>query len=150
LEALIDGFSVQFQHELEGLYCTPGFMLQQVAAVALGGGIGATLRYLTSEWVSNDGFPWATLTVNIVGSFLMGAVAIGLAEQAISKDVALLLGTGLLGGLTTMSAFSVETIHLIENQQTGLALGYVGVTMLLCPLVALLGWKFTESVLSST
>jgi fluoride ion exporter CrcB/FEX len=49
-----------------------------------------------------------------------------------------------------MSAFSVETIHLIENQQTGLALGYVGVTMLLCPLVALLGWKFTESVLSST
>jgi CrcB protein len=116
----------------------------------LGGGIGATLRYLTSEWVSNDGFPWATLTVNIVGSFLMGAVAIGLAEQAISKDVALLLGTGLLGGLTTMSAFSVETIHLIENQQTGLALGYVGVTMLLCPLVALLGWKFTESVLSST
>ena len=56
-------------------------MLQQVAMVALGGGIGATLRYLTSEWISSDGFPMATLTVNLVGSFLMGAVAIGLAEQ---------------------------------------------------------------------
>ena len=125
-------------------------MLQQVAMVALGGGIGAALRYLTSEWVSNDGLPWATLAVNIVGSFLMGAVAIGLAEQVISKDLALLLGTGLLGGLTTMSAFSLETIQMIENQQTTFALGYVGTTLLLCPLVALLGWKLSESVLSST
>ena len=125
-------------------------MLQQVAMVAVGGGMGAALRYLTSEWVSSDGFPWATLAVNIVGSFLMGAVAIGLAEQIISKDLALLLGTGLLGGLTTMSAFSVETIQLMENQQTGLALSYVGTTMLLCPLVALLGWKLSGAVLSST
>ena len=125
-------------------------MLQQVAMVAVGGGMGAALRYLTSEWVSSDGFPWATLAVNIVGSFLMGAVAIGLAEQVISKDLALLLGTGLLGGLTTMSAFSVETIQLMENQQTGLALSYIGTTMLLCPLVALLGWKLSGAVLSST
>ena len=51
-------------------------MFQQVLMVALGGGIGAALRYLTSEWVSNDGFPWATLCVNLVGSFLMGAVAL--------------------------------------------------------------------------
>ena len=122
-------------------------MLQQVLMVALGGGIGAALRYLTSECVSNDGFPWATLCVNLVGSFLMGAVAIGLAEQVISKDMALLLGTGLLGGLTTMSAFSIETIQLIEDQQTGLAAGYVGLTMLLCPLLALLGWKFSETIL---
>ena len=125
-------------------------MLQQVAMVAIGGGVGATLRYLTSEWVSNDGFPYATLTVNLVGSFLMGAVAIALAEQVISKDLALLLGTGLLGGLTTMSAFSVETITLIENQQTGLAVGYVSLTMLLSPLLALLGWKLSETILTST
>ena len=85
-------------------------------------------------------FPWATLAVNIVGSFLMGALAVGLAEQVISKDLALLLGTGLLGGLTTMSAFSVETIQLLEENQTGLAVGYVSITMLLCPLVAF-GWK---------
>ena len=90
-------------------------MLQQVAMVALGGGIGATLRYLTSEWVSNDGFPYATLTVNLVGSFLMGAVAIGLAEQVISKDLALLLGTGLLGVLITRPGVCVETSTMIEN-----------------------------------
>jgi fluoride ion exporter CrcB/FEX len=49
-----------------------------------------------------------------------------------------------------MSAFSLETIQMIENQQTTFALGYVGTTLLLCPLVALLGWKLSESVLSST
>ena len=125
-------------------------MLQNVLIVALGGGLGAALRYLTSEWISSEGFPWATLAVNIVGSFLMGALAVGLAEQVISKDLALLLGTGLLGGLTTMSAFSVETIQLLEENQTGLAVGYVSITMLLCPLVAFLGWKLSESILVST
>ena len=125
-------------------------MLQQVLMVALGGGIGAALRYMTSEWISSDGFPWATLWVNLVGSFLMGTLAIGLAESAISKDLALLLGTGLLGGLTTMSAFSVETIRMLEQQEMGLAAGYVGATMLLCPLLALLGWKLSGTVLAST
>ena len=61
-------------------------MFQNVLMVALGGGLGAALRYLTSEWISSEGFPWATLAVNIVGSFLMGALAVGLAEQVISKD----------------------------------------------------------------
>jgi CrcB protein len=125
-------------------------MLQQVLMVALGGGIGAALRYMTSEWISNDGFPWATLSVNLVGSFLMGALAVGLAESVISKDLALLLGTGLLGGLTTMSAFSVETIRMIEQQEIGLAAGYVGATMVLCPLLALVGWKLSDTVLAST
>ena len=125
-------------------------MLQQVFMVALGGGIGAALRYLTSEWISKEGFPYATLAVNLVGSFLMGALAIALAEQVISKDLALLFGTGLLGGLTTMSAFSVETIRLIEEQQTGIAASYVGLTMVLCPLLAFIGWKLSETILGST
>ena len=125
-------------------------MLQQVFMVALGGGIGAALRYLTSEWISNEGFPYATFAVNLVGSFLMGALAIALAEQVISKDLALLFGTGLLGGLTTMSAFSVETIRLIEEQQTGIAASYVGLTMVLCPLLAFIGWKLSETILGST
>ena len=125
-------------------------MLQQVFMVALGGGIGAALRYLTSEWISNEGFPYATLAVNLVGSFLMGALAIALAEQVISKDLALLFGTGLLGGLTTMSAFSVETIRLIEEQQTGIAASYVGLTMVLCPLLAFIGWSLSETILGST
>ena len=125
-------------------------MLQQVFMVALGGGIGAALRYLTSEWISNEGFPYATLAVNLVGSFLMGTLAIALAAQVISKDLALLFGTGLLGGLTTMSAFSVETIRLIEEQQTGIAASYVGLTMVLCPLLAFIGWRLSETILGST
>ena len=125
-------------------------MLQQILMVALGGGIGAALRYMTSEWIASDGFPWATLCVNLIGSFLMGALAVGLAENMISKDLALLLGTGLLGGLTTMSAFSVETFQMIEQDNMGLAASYVGATMLLCPLLALVGWKLSEVLLTST
>jgi CrcB protein len=105
---------------------------------------------MTTEGVSNEGFPYATLAVNLVGSFLMGALAIALAEQVISRDLALLFGTGLLGGLTTMSAFSVETIRLIEEQQTSIAASYVGLTMVLCPLLALLGWRLSETILAST
>ena len=125
-------------------------MLQQMLMVALGGGIGAAVRYMTSEWIANEGFPYATLAVNLVGAFLMGALAIALAEQVISRDLALLFGTGLLGGLTTMSAFSIETIRLIEEQQTSIAATYVGLTMLLCPLLALLGWRLSETILAST
>ena len=125
-------------------------MRQQVVMVALGGGIGAALRYLTSEWISNEGFPYATLAVNLVGSFLMGALAIALAEQVMSQDLALLFGTGLLGGLTTMSACSVETIRLIEEQQTGIAASYVGLTMVLCPLLAFIGWRLSETILGAT
>ena len=147
---LIDGFSVQFKHELHGLRRQGTSMLQQVAMVALGGGIGAALRYLTSEWVSNDGF--SVRYVNRQSGRIVsdGCCCHRPCRTVISKDLALLLGTGLLGGLTTMSAFSVETITMIENQQTELAVGYVSITMLLCPLLALLGWKLSGTILTST
>jgi len=64
--------------------------------------------------------------------------------------VALLLGTGLLGGLTTMSTFSVETIRMFDEQQSGLAFTYVGLTMLLCPLMALIGWRLCTAITTSS
>jgi CrcB protein len=125
-------------------------VLQQIGLVALGGGIGAAMRYLTSEWLATDGFPWATFVVNLVGSLLLGAIAVALAEHVVSQNVALLLGTGLLGGLTTMSTFSVETIRMFDEQQSGLAFTYVGLTMLLCPLMALIGWRLCTAITTSS
>ena len=74
-------------------------------AVGLGGAIGAILRLVVSEWVGN---PQGTLLVNALGSLLLGICMAALASEMISKEMTLLLGTGILGGFTTMSTFSVE------------------------------------------
>ena len=120
-------------------------MLQQIGIVALGGALGATLRYAASELISTESFPYATLSVNIIGSFLLGIVAVALAQNMLSTNIALLLGTGVLGAFTTMSTFSVETIEMFDQGQGSSAILYIALTMMLCPLMALLGWKLAQS-----
>ncbi|MCB5200548.1 fluoride efflux transporter CrcB [Loktanella sp. TSTF-M6] len=100
-------------------------------SVALGGAIGATLRWLTGLWalrVMGPGFPWATLCVNVVGSFLMGVLVVVLAEKSGNRFAPFLM-TGVLGGFTTFSAFSLDAIRLIETGQLGLAGLYVGASV---------------------
>ena len=121
-------------------------MLQQFGIVALGGALGATLRYAVSEWVSIESFPYATLSVNLIGSFLLGVLAVGLAQNLLSANMALLLGMGVLGAFTTMSTFSLETVQMFEQGKGSLAIVYVALTMALGPLLALLGWKIGESI----
>jgi len=118
--------------------------MQQLGLVALGGAIGAALRYAVSIYLSSDGFPWATLSVNMIGSLLLGIVAVALTQGLISQDAALILGTGILGAFTTMSTFSVETLNMFQNQQISSAIIYVVATMVICPILAFLGWKMGE------
>ena len=118
--------------------------MQQFGLVALGGAIGAALRYSISLYFSGDGFPWATLSVNMIGSLLLGIIAVALTQELISQDVALILGTGVLGAFTTMSAFSVETLNMFQNQQPSSAIIYIAMTMVICPILAFLGWKIGE------
>jgi CrcB protein len=101
--------------------------------VAAGGAIGASARYLTNVAAGRllgAGFPWGTLTVNIVGSFLMGVLVVVLAHKDATR-LAPFLMTGILGGFTTFSAFSLDTITLWERGQTGLAMAYVAGSVLL-------------------
>ncbi|HJL96720.1 MAG TPA: fluoride efflux transporter CrcB [Candidatus Poseidoniaceae archaeon] len=121
-------------------------MLQQLGLVAFGGALGAALRYLVSEWISVESFPYATLSVNLIGSFLLGVLAVGLAQNLLSANMALLLGTGVLGAFTTMSTFSVETIQMFDQGHGSSAIIYVSLTMVLGPLLALIGWKLGESI----
>lgn len=89
-----------------------------VLMVFLGGMIGAPLRYLTDKAVQarhDSVFPVGTLTVNVVGSFILGALAGTAAAHGLPSSVMLLLGTGLCGGLTTFSTFSFETVRLLED-----------------------------------
>ena len=59
-------------------------MLQHIFLVAAGGAIGAAMRYLVGEWLGNDGFPYGTMTVNLLGSLVLGVVTVGIAQHVIS------------------------------------------------------------------
>ncbi|HTK93512.1 MAG TPA: fluoride efflux transporter CrcB [Verrucomicrobiae bacterium] len=87
--------------------------------VGVGGAIGSILRFLTSlaaaQWLGAD-FPYGTLIVNLLGSFIIGFVQeIGGETLMISDDVRLFITTGMMGGLTTYSTFSYETVRLMET-----------------------------------
>lgn len=108
-------------------------MIQTLFQVALGGALGASARYLTNVGMlrlAGPGFPWATVTVNIAGSFLMGALVIALAE-VFGNRYAPFLMTGILGGFTTFSAFSLDAVTLWESGRPELAAAYVTGSVLL-------------------
>ena len=90
--------------------------MMQVLLVALGGALGSVARYgvgfAAARWLGL-GFPWGTLTVNIVGGFAMGLLAARIGSE--QENLRLLLGVGVLGGFTTFSAFSLETVRLMEQ-----------------------------------
>jgi len=106
--------------------------------VALGGGAGAVLRYQAGRGLTAllgpaavTAFPWATLLVNVTGSLAMGLLAGWLARHGSGAETwRLLIGTGLLGGFTTFSAFSLELMLLIERGQAAAALSYAAVSVL--------------------
>ncbi|OUS22582.1 fluoride efflux transporter CrcB [Litorivita pollutaquae] len=108
-------------------------MLPVLLQVAVGGAIGASLRYLTNVGamrVMGAGFPWGTMTVNVVGSFLMGVLVLYLAQKGGTRFAPFLM-TGLLGGFTTFSAFSLDALTIFERGQAGLAALYVGASVVL-------------------
>ncbi len=105
--------------------------------VFLGAGIGGALRHgvnLGCARFCGPAFPWGTLAVNVVGSFAMGAVAAWLAFRAgegWSQPLRLFLTTGILGGFTTFSAFSLDAVLLWERGEAGPAAAYVAGSVLL-------------------
>ncbi len=102
---------------------------QSLLAVALGGGIGSLLRYIVTFAVTQrmgPGFPWATLIVNVTGSFIIGLVAEITQTRAFagSPVARVFLMTGILGGYTTFSTFSFDAMNLLRERAELLALGY--------------------------
>ena len=109
--------------------------MQMIFAIAAGGAIGALGRHWTShavaQWLGH-GFPYGTLSVNVIGSFILGLMVTLFAEKlALSQEMRGFIVVGLLGGFTTFSAFSLEAVLLIERGQVGLAALYVGGSALL-------------------
>jgi CrcB protein len=102
--------------------------------IALGGALGAGLRHLTGAQVARllgTGFPWGTLAVNLIGCFAMGLVTMLVVRRPELglQGAAPFVATGLLGGFTTFSAFSLETFQLVERGRPLLAVGYVAASL---------------------
>ncbi len=117
--------------------------MRQVLAIAAGGALGSLLRYWVSSGthaVLGRGFPYGTLTVNVLGSLLMGFLYIWLLDRVAAGPVlrAFLL-IGVLGGFTTFSSFSIESLNLIEAGQVMKALVNVLLSVTVCITAAGLG-----------
>ncbi|UWQ17298.1 fluoride efflux transporter CrcB [Jannaschia sp. M317] len=113
--------------------------------VALGGAIGAALRFLLGSALMRDGFPVAILTCNVLGSFAMGIAAVLLGRHGLPQWQPFLL-TGVLGGFTTFSAFSLETLTLVERGAWGQAFIYVALSVGLSLLALMLGLFIARSL----
>ncbi len=111
--------------------------------MALGGAVGAVARWGVGALLGGGqgGFPWATLAVNVVGCAALGALA-GLTGPR--DDARLLLGTGLLGGFTTFSAFGLETVSLLRAGAAGLAGANVLANVVLGLLAAAAGLRLAS------
>lgn len=112
--------------------------------IGTGGFIGSVARYLLGTWVQGRAgvlaFPTGTLAVNIVGCLVIGCL-FGLGEKSsISPEWRLFAITGLCGGFTTFSAFSLETVNLLRSGQHMYALTYVALSLLVCLLATYVGF----------
>jgi CrcB protein len=117
--------------------------VERLLIIALGGAIGTILRYLTSllavRWFGPE-FPYGTLLVNLSGAFVIGLVQELSTETAmISDNTRLFLTTGMMGGLTTYSTFSYETVRLMEANAWSQAWINVIVTTTICLCLCFLG-----------
>ena len=127
-------------------------LVERVLLIGLGGAMGSIARYLTSlvalAWLGPD-FPYGTLIVNVTGAFFIGLVQELGAETAMMSDNArLLLTTGVMGGLTTYSTFSYETVRLMEAKAWTAAWMNVVVTTAICLGLCFLGIVVGRLVLS--
>lgn len=102
--------------------------------VFVSGGLGAVARYVLGGWVASlsPAFPWGTLTVNVLGSFLISMVMQVALAGGMSAEMRLALTTGLLGGFTTYSTFNYETLRAFEQGAWAAGLANVAATVLIC------------------
>ncbi|MEM7069045.1 MAG: fluoride efflux transporter CrcB [Pseudomonadota bacterium] len=119
--------------------------------VALGGAIGASLRHLSGMAalrLLGPGFPWGTLIVNVLGSLIMGLfIAWMVKRTGISNEIRLFVATGILGGFTTFSAFSLDVANLFEQGEMTSAAGYILASVSLSVAAVFAGLWFGRAML---
>ena len=123
--------------------------MQSLFLVMIGGAVGTAARHLTGRAMLallGSGFPWGTLTVNLIGGFAMGVLAGILVRTGGSEQWRLLIGVGMLGGFTTFSAFSLDVVMLAERGALVAALGYALVSVIGAILALFAGLSIVRAV----
>ncbi len=119
--------------------------------VAAGGAIGASLRHLVgtaSLRILGSSFPWGTLFVNVFGSLLMGLFIAWLTKRTgTSNELRLFFATGVLGGFTTFSAFSLDVVNMVERGAMTSAFGYIAASVVISLAAVFIGLWFGRSFL---
>jgi fluoride exporter len=127
-------------------------MLTGIAWVAAGGALGSVARHLVTLGTHRflgSGLPWNTLAVNVLGSFAMGLAVTWVASRPTSApDLRLFLATGVLGGFTTFSAFSLDVVTLLERRELAAAALYASASMVLSLLAIVGGIALARSIWS--
>ncbi|MFT5718096.1 MAG: CrcB protein [Oleiphilaceae bacterium] len=123
--------------------------MKHLLLIAIAGAVGAMARYTLVNFVGGRNFPWGTMTVNILGSFLMGVAYIVIVEKAfISPEMKPFFMTGFLGAFTTFSAFSLEAWQLLDRGETIQALTYVAGSVIFCLMAVMVGVFMTRLTLN--
>lgn len=120
--------------------------VKYILTVAAGGAIGAVLRYMVSLIPFKGSFPTATFAVNILGAFILGFIAGAAAAKGIPHTLQLFLKTGICGGFTTFSTFSLESAALFQNGRTAMAVCYISASLFGALAFVFLGQKLGKSV----
>lgn len=120
-------------------------MIKNILLIGLGGGLGSMARYLCQRWIGANylhSFPWGTFSVNITGCFAIG-IFWGLTFRSFDNNESwkLFLMTGLCGGFTTFSAFTIEGIGLLKEEKLALFFTYAAASVLLGLLATYAGMK---------
>ena len=121
------------------------------AWVALGGAIGSVARYWMAIWVSRvmgETFPWGTLFINVIGSFVIsyfGAMTLPDGIRPASLEIRLFVMVGLCGGFTTFSSFSMQTIELLRGGEVARAVAYIVASVALCLIGTVAGFSLAAS-----
>ena len=128
--------------------------MSSILYVALGGALGASGRYLLGQGATRifgAGFPIGTLSANIIGSALMGLLFGYLSTRSggSSESLRLFIGVGLLGGFTTFSAFSLESIMMLERKAYGSFVSYIGLSIGLSLLALVVGLWLSRAVFTA-
>lgn len=103
--------------------------MARVGLIALAGALGVLSRYGLAQAVGPRSFPWTTLGINVLGSFLLGLVLAGPIAASWSSDATTAISVGFLGAFTTYSTFAFETTTLLRDDRPGVALAYVAASL---------------------
>ena len=123
--------------------------MKELFLVFLGGGLGSIMRLIINRLIPSESFPYSTLTVNMIGSFLIGLVISYLIDSNMLKsDYYYFLVVGICGGLTTFSAFSIENFNFIKSNETFNSFIYIFISVSLCIALAYLGFLTMNKILN--